>query len=86
MCLEMSDYVGGQWISVRVCVLPVRVYIFVSISMFQLASSQIRVMCEIMYRETSAHIQENEGVHTQKSSCFLFDTHTHKHVHIHFLW
>lgn len=72
MCLEMSDYVGGQWISVRV--LPV--YIFVSISMFQLAYSQICVMCEIMYRERSAHIQENEGVHTQKSSCFLFHTHT----------
>lgn len=51
-------------------------YLFLQLSPCLLASSQVCEMCELMYRETSTHIQENEDVCTQKSSCFLFHTNT----------
>lgn len=80
MCLDMSDYVGGQWISVCVCV-----YIFVSIAVVLLASSQI--LCDVwnnVQRHVPTYPRKGRCVHAGKQ--LLSPSHAHKHMHIHFLW
>lgn len=80
MCLEMSDYVGGQWISVRVACVHICFYIYVPISIF--ADS-----CDVWN-----NVQRKVRTHPGKWGCayaekqLLSISHTHKHVHIHFLW
>lgn len=64
-----------------VCLCVGCVYIFASMAMFSLASSQISAKCRIMLSGTLAHIQANECVHAKKQLLSISHTHTQTRSH-----